>query len=87
MITQTTEHPNLYSITGNVLDINTLLINRNDYLTQAAVIERLREALITLTHSCEKSRIWGGMEWVYHPVHPVHYLPALDAARVALGEA
>ena len=54
---------------------------------QAAEIERLREALITLTHSCEKSRIWGGMEWVYHPVHPAHYLPALDAARAALGEA
>jgi len=24
--------PNLYSITGNITDYNTLLINRNDYL-------------------------------------------------------
>ncbi len=47
-------------------------------------IKALREALVNLAHSCEKSRIWGGMEWVYHPVHPIHYLPALEQARAVL---
>jgi hypothetical protein len=28
----TRDIPNLYSITGNITDYNTLLINRNDYL-------------------------------------------------------
>lgn len=50
MTTQTAEHPNLYSITGNVLDINTLLINRNNYLAQAAEIERLQADAIRYSY-------------------------------------
>ena len=66
-------------------------INSGSYVSDTVISnmmednDRLREALVTLLHFCEKSRIWGGMEWVYHPVHPVHYLPALELARAALG--
>lgn len=37
----------------------------------------LSETIKTL----ESSRIWGGMEWVYNPVHSYKYLPLLERAR------
>jgi hypothetical protein len=30
------------------------------------------------------SKIWGGQEWVYHPIHPVKYLPVAEKVRVAM---
>ena len=30
------------------------------------------------------SRIWGGQEWVYHPIHPVKYRPVAEQVRQAL---
>lgn len=32
------------------------------------------------------SRIWGGMDWVYHPIHPFKYLPVKDQVRQALDD-
>lgn len=32
----------------------------------------------------EGSRIWGGQDWVYHPVHPVKYLPLVEKANQEL---
>lgn len=40
--------PHLYSITGSVLDINTLLINRNAYRSMAGVIDNLMNINETL---------------------------------------
>ena len=30
------------------------------------------------------SKIWGGVEWSYHPIHPVKYLPVAEKVRVAM---
>lgn len=30
------------------------------------------------------SRIWGGMDWTYNPIHPVKYLPVKDKVREAI---
>ena len=37
-------------------------------------------------YALEKARIWGGMEWKYNPLHPVHYLPARDKACAAIAK-
>lgn len=37
-----------------------------------------------ILYALEKARIWGGMDWTYNPLHPVHYLPARDKARAAI---
>ena len=34
----------------------------------------------------EGSRIWGGQDWVYHPIHPVKYLSVRDQVRKALDD-
>lgn len=34
----------------------------------------------------EGSRIWGGMDWSYNPIHPFKYLPIKDRVRKALDE-
>ena len=47
---------------------------------------RLRDALADIAYGLEGSRIWGGMEWSYAPLHPFKYLPLRDKARAALGE-
>ena len=44
----------------------------------------LLDALVDVSYTLEKARIWGGMEWKYNPLHPVHYLPARDKARAAI---
>jgi hypothetical protein len=30
------------------------------------------------------SKIWGGQEWVYHPIHPVKYQPVAEKIRLAM---
>ena len=47
-------------------------------------IERLRAALVEAEHAMTKARVWGGMAWHYNPLHPMHYVPALEAIRAAL---
>lgn len=34
----------------------------------------------------EADRIWGGMDWVYHPIHPAKYLSVRDKVRKALDD-
>jgi hypothetical protein len=35
-----------------------------------------RHAILSdMARVLDGSRIWGGMEWMYHPIHPVKYLP------------
>ena len=31
-------------------------------------------------------RIWGGMEWTYHPIHPLKYRPMTERVEQALDE-
>ena len=31
-------------------------------------------------------KIWGGMEWVYHPIHPFKYRPVAQHVREALDD-
>lgn len=53
---------------------------------KAASIDKLKELYADPRHEIlsemarllDSSRIWGGMEWVYHPIHPVKYLPLRD---------
>jgi hypothetical protein len=47
----------------------------------------LVEALNDIAYRLEQSRIWGGMDWTYNPIHPVNYLPLRDKARAALAKA
>jgi hypothetical protein len=47
-------------------------------------IARLRAAMEDATYQLSKARIWGGMEWTYNPLHPIHYKPALDRLREVL---
>ena len=51
-----------------------------------AANEELMESLVDVSYSLEKARIWGGMEWKYNQLHPVHYLPARDKARAAIAK-
>ena len=44
----------------------------------------LLTALVDVSYTLEKARIWGGMDWHYNPLHPVHYLPARDKARAVI---
>lgn len=32
------------------------------------------------------SKIWGGMEWNYHPIHPFKYRPVAEKVRQALDD-
>jgi uncharacterized membrane protein len=52
-----------------------------------ASMAQLLEALKDIAYQLEKSRIWGGMDWHYNPLHPIHYLPARDKARAAIAAA
>ena len=54
-------------------------------------IERLRGEVAMLRATMEgavyqltKARIWGGMEWHYNQLHPMHYRPALERLREVL---
>ena len=52
-----------------------------------ASMAQLLEALKDIAYQLEKARIWGGMDWHYNPLHPIHYLPARDKARAAIAAA
>ena len=32
------------------------------------------------------SKVWGGMEYTYHPIHPVKYRPVAEKVRQALDD-
>lgn len=49
--------------------------------------DAMLQALSDIKYGLEGSRIWGGMNWTYHPMHPVKYLPLRDKAEQALAAA
>ena len=42
------------------------------------------QVYVDVLHLLESDRIWGGMDWVYHPIHPTKYLSVRDKVRKAL---
>jgi hypothetical protein len=53
----------------------------------SAEVAMLRETMEGAAYQLSKARIWGGMEWHYNPLHPLHYRPALDRLREVLDRA
>lgn len=51
---------------------------------EAAEREQWRQAVEYAAHQLEKARIWNGGEWHYNPLHPLHYLSALERLRDVL---
>ena len=44
------------------------------------------EILAEVDRLLNSSRVWGGLEWVYHPIHPVKYRPVAEKVRRALDD-
>jgi hypothetical protein len=34
----------------------------------------------------DSSKIWAGMSWEYHPIHPVKYRPMAERVRAEMGK-
>jgi len=47
---------------------------------------KMREALNIVVYAMEQGRAWGGSNWKYSSLHPVHYVPVLEKARAAMKE-
>lgn len=46
--------------------------------------ELMRDMLIDVEAVLSASRIWDGMEWVYHPIHPMRYKVLLNNVRTTM---
>ena len=44
------------------------------------------QLLVDMDKLLTGDRIWAGMEWAYHPIHPVKYLPFARKIRDALDD-
>lgn len=44
------------------------------------------QLLVDIDKMLTGSRVWGGMDWTYHPIHPFKYLPVKDKVREALDD-
>jgi len=53
-------------------------------LIDEAVVRQAMEDFVVIKYGLEKSRIWGGVDWTYNPIHPVHYLPLRDKAEAQM---
>ena len=42
--------------------------------------------LAELDKLLDGSKVWGGMGWTYHPIHPVKYRPVAEKVRKALDD-
>jgi hypothetical protein len=43
------------------------------------------QLLADLDRLLDSNKIWGGQEWVYHPIHPAKYRPMAERVRAELG--
>jgi len=48
--------------------------------------QAMLEALKDIKYGLEGSRIWGGVEWSYNPLHPFKYLPLVEKASAAIAK-
>jgi len=44
------------------------------------------QLLVDVDRLLNGSKIWGGMEWSYSPIHPVKYRPVAEQIRKALDD-
>lgn len=44
------------------------------------------QILVDVDKLLNGSKIWGGMEWTYHPIHPFKYRPVAEKVRKMLDE-
>jgi len=44
------------------------------------------QILVEVDRLLNGSKIWGGMDWSYNPIHPVKYLPVRDKVNQALAD-
>ena len=44
------------------------------------------QLLADLDRLFDSNKIWGGMEWVYHPIQPGKYRPMAERIRAELGK-
>ena len=44
------------------------------------------QLLVDMDRLLTGDRIWGGMDWLYQPIHPFKYRPMGDRVRQALDE-
>jgi len=44
------------------------------------------QLLADLDRLFHSNKVWGVMEWVYHPIHPVKYLPMSERVRFELNK-
>ena len=42
--------------------------------------------LADLDRLLDGNKIWGGQEWVYHPIQPAKYRPMAERVRAELGK-
>ena len=42
------------------------------------------QLLADLDRLFDSNKIWGGQEWVYHPIHPAKYRPMAERIRTEL---
>ena len=42
------------------------------------------QLLADLDRLLDGNKIWGGQEWVYHPIHPAKYRPMAERIRAEL---
>ena len=63
------------------LDIGVLLMNKQ---AEAMWADPRFQLLADLDRLLDSSRIWGGQEWVYHPIHPAKYRPMAERVRTEL---
>ena len=42
--------------------------------------------LADLDRLLDGNKIWGGQEWVYHPIHPAKYRPMAERVRAEIGK-
>lgn len=57
----------------------------NDKIKQMQA-DPMFQLLVDIDKMLTGSRVWGGMDWTYHPIHPVKYLPVKDKVREALDD-
>ena len=44
------------------------------------------DILMEVDKVLDSSKIWGGMEWVYHPIHPVKYRALAKRVRTEINK-
>ena len=72
----------------------TIRMDDDDELKQRIYNEKLQamwadprfQILADLDHLFHGSKIWAGMEWIYHPIHPAKYRPMAERVRAELGK-